>query len=95
MLQALDEQRTSLRLQGDIDWVMQQIVDTSGEPGLTREVLYGRWWDYMNESPGVFPEARHCDDPIGEILGRAHRIDVPDDLSTLQDRRPGDGPEAR
>lgn len=27
VLQALDEQRTSLRLQGDIDWVMQQIVD--------------------------------------------------------------------
>ncbi|MBL9099812.1 MAG: hypothetical protein JNL82_02580 [Myxococcales bacterium] len=42
--------------------VMQQIVTTSAEPGLTKEVLYGRWWDFLNESPGEFPEARHCDD---------------------------------
>lgn len=42
--------------------VMQQIVDTSGEEGLTKETLYGRWWDFLNQSPGEFPEARHCDD---------------------------------
>lgn len=46
----------------DFGRVMQQIVDTSGEPGLTRDILYGRWWDYLNTSPGAFPEARHCDD---------------------------------
>ena len=46
----------------DFGRVMQQIVDTSGEPGLTRLALYGRWWDYLNMSPGAFPEARHCDD---------------------------------
>jgi hypothetical protein len=46
----------------DFGRVMQQIVDTSGEQGLTREALYGRWWDYLNVSPGAFPEARHCDD---------------------------------
>ena len=53
----------------DFGRVMQQIVDTSGEPGLTRELLYGRWWDYLNTSPGVFPEARHCDDD--PIKGKA------------------------
>ena len=42
--------------------VLQQIVDTSAEPGLTKEDLYGRWWDFLNQSPGFFPEARHCDD---------------------------------
>ena len=46
--------------------VMQQIVDTSGEPGLTREDLYGRWWDFLNPAPGFFPEARHCDDSLIE-----------------------------
>ncbi len=48
----------------DFGRVMQQIVDTSGEPGLTREVLYGRWWDFMNTSPGAFSEAQHCDDEL-------------------------------
>jgi hypothetical protein len=49
--------------------VMDQIVATANEPGLTKELLYGRWWDFMNASPGFFPEARHCDDTM--INGKA------------------------
>ncbi len=45
--------------------VMDQIVATANEPGLTREVLYGRWWDTLNTSGGAaFPEGIHCDDSI-------------------------------
>ena len=45
--------------------VMDQIVETAAEPGLTREALYGRWWDNMNTSDGAaFPEALHCDDTV-------------------------------
>lgn len=75
--------------------VMQQIVDTSGEPGLTKEVLYGRWWDFLNESPGVFPEARHCDDTIingKESLG-AFPITCPRPEGVLAATDPFDDPE--
>ena len=45
--------------------VMDQIVSTANEPGLTREALYGRWWDSQNTASGAaFPEAFHCDDSI-------------------------------
>ncbi len=79
----------------DFGRVMQQIVDTSGEPGLTREVLYGRWWDYMNESPGVFPEARHCDDdPIkGDASLGAFPIQCPRPEGILAATDPFDDPE--
>lgn len=46
--------------------VMQQIVSTSQEPGITPTLLYQRWWDYFNEAPGFRPEAFHCDDRLVE-----------------------------
>ncbi len=42
--------------------VMQQIVTTSKAPGLTPTLLYQRWWDFFNQTPGLRPEAPHCDD---------------------------------
>lgn len=46
--------------------VMQQIVSTAQEPGLTPTLLYQRWWDYFNAAPGLFPDALHCDDVLVE-----------------------------
>jgi hypothetical protein len=75
--------------------VMQQIVDTSGEPGLTREALYGRWWDFLNTSPGFFPEARHCDDTLidGKASLGAFPIQCPRPEGILAATDPFDDPE--
>lgn len=74
--------------------VMQQIVDTSAEPGLTKEDLYGQWWDFLNKAPGFFPEARHCDDlQIGgqSALG-AFSIQCPRPEGVLAGTDPFDDP---
>lgn len=59
--------------------VMQQLVDTSGAPGLTPTLLYQRWWDFFNPAPGLRPEAQHCDDRLidGQPALGAFPIDCP------------------
>jgi hypothetical protein len=33
--------------------VMQQLVDQSGDPTLTKEKLFQQWWDSQNQRPGI------------------------------------------
>jgi hypothetical protein len=44
--------------------VLQQIIATSGVPGLTPTALFQQWWDTQNPSPGLrnSPAEPHCDD---------------------------------
>lgn len=75
--------------------VMQQIVATSGDPSLTKETLYGRWWDYLNTAPGFFPEARHCDDTLlsGKPSLGAFPIQCPRPEGILAATDPFDDPD--
>ncbi len=75
--------------------VMQQIVDTSGAPGLTPEGLYARWWDFLNQAPGFFPDARHCDDSIinGKASLGAFPIQCPRPEGILAATNPFDDPQ--
>jgi hypothetical protein len=70
--------------------VLQQLVDQGGDPNLTKEQLFARWWDSANLSPTpppassdpTFGAKNHCDDEINQPTPAAPR-DAVRDLSTL------------
>jgi hypothetical protein len=48
--------------------VMEQLVQQSGQPGLTGLALFQQWWDTQNPGPGL-GTGPHCDDTVDEVLG--------------------------
>ncbi len=62
--------------------VMQQLVDQGGDPKLTKEDLFARWWDSENLTASDSIAENHCDDEV-KALKPPQPPDPNTDLATF------------